>query len=250
MCWIGQYGSLVQDVIAGWLVCVLDFSFVHDLQAPTTVQENMPSSSTTVQENMPSSQPSQSQTQFATQESTNYVYTRRRQVNPAAPPPATQTQTIIRPGQGGMGVMFDENSGSYIYNVSLYLLFQYYTCLFAYHPLRLLIVCCLQPAQQSERVLEQGPAAQADENDNRQKKFPIPNERAKRLAKSTAPNHTYSQVSGRILLRQSQSAPTNPVQPPNLGRVGSRVITTRQLLAQRDGMVSKTRSGTKYHEGI
>ena len=103
----------------------------------------MPSSSTTMQENMPSSQPSQ----FATQESTNYVYARRRQVNPAAPPPANQTQTIMRPGQGGMGVMFDENSGSYIYNVSLYLLFQYYTCLFAYHPLSLLIVCCLQPAQ-------------------------------------------------------------------------------------------------------
>ena len=125
--------------------------------------------------------------------------------------------------------------------------------MFSYHPLHLLktsYIACLQPAQQSERVLKQGPAAQADENDNRQKKFPIPNERAKRLAKSTAPNHTYSQVSGRILLRQSQSAPTNPVQPPNLGRVGSRVITTRQLLAQRDGMVSKTRSGTKYHEGI
>ena len=126
--------------------------------------------------------------------------------------------------------------------------------MFAYHSLHLLktsYIACLQPAQQSERVLKQGPAAaQADENDNRRKKFPIPNEIAKRLAKSIAPNHTYSQVSRKIQLRSSQVAPSNLVQPPNLAKVGSRIITTRQLLAQRDDMVSKTRSGTKYHEGI
>ena len=135
-------------VFVCWFACWILVLFV--LQAPTTVQENMPSSSTTVQENMPSSQPDLKLRHNLPLKSllTMSTHARRRQVNPAAPPPrqppATQTQTIIRPGQGGMGVMFDENTGSYIYNVSLCLLFKYYkfyVCLLSTKSFKNMLYC-------------------------------------------------------------------------------------------------------------
>ena len=107
----------------------------------------------------------------------------------------------------------------------------------------------LQPAQPSQTVLKHGPAAARVEDQYQgRKKFPIPNEKAMRMAKSNTQKHTYSQATRKIPIRQPLTAPSNPIHPPNLQECGSRIITTRQLLRQRDNMVSKTRSGTKYHE--
>ena len=108
----------------------------------------------------------------------------------------------------------------------------------------------LQPAQPSHTVLKHGPAAaQIEDQYQGGKKFPIPNERAMRMAKSNTQKHTYSQTTRKIPIRQPLAAPSNPIHPPNLQECGSKIITTRQLLRQRDNMVSKTRFGMKYHEG-
>ena len=108
----------------------------------------------------------------------------------------------------------------------------------------------LQPAQPSQTVIKSGPAvAQMEDQYHGRKKFPIPNERAMRMAKSNTQKHTYSQATRKIPIRHPLVAPSNPIHPPNLKECGSRIITTRQLIRQRDDMVSKTRSGVKYHEG-